>query len=140
MTLDDMKAKLKIMDTHYDQMVSTEYIEPPIDIWTFLTDNKYLGKSTENGNAIFPVWKDALVATFGEIEKTTVVLTGSVRTGKTTIAVYGIAYIMYQLLNLKFPWNYFGLTQSNKMAVIFFNLSKTLGGSRGYSKLKSCRM
>jgi len=117
--------------------MAKDYNESPVDVWTFLTDNRFLGKSTNNGKAIFPVWKDALTEIFDDMSKTTIVLTGSVRTGKSTIALYGLAYVLYRLLILKNPWDYFGLTSSSRMAIIFFNLNKTLGGSRGFSKLQA---
>lgn len=126
-----------LLKTHYDHIMGMENIEPPIDIWTFLCSDEFLGKSTDNGKAIFPVWKKTLTNTFDDMSKTTVVLTGSVRTGKSTIALYGLAYVLYRLLNLKNPFAYFSLTKSSKMAIIFFNLNKSLGGSRGYSKFQA---
>ena len=138
MSLNDKKQRRQSITSHYDNLISQIYKEPPVDILTFLCDDKYLGVSTHQGVDVFPVWKDALAKIFGDMSKLIVVLTGSVRTGKTTIAVYGVAYIMYRLLIAHDPWKYFGATKSSKMAIIFFNLSKTLGGSRGFLKLQSC--
>ena len=86
---------------------------------------------------IYPVWKDALVKMFSDDTKTTIVLTGSIGTGKSTIALYALCYIQYRLMILKDPWMYFELAESNKMTISFFNLNKTLGDSRGFSKMQS---
>ena len=55
----------------------------------------------------------------------------------STVAIYALAYIQYQLMNLVNPWGAFGLGDSGKMSMSFFNLNKTLGHSRGYAKLQA---
>ena len=72
---------------------------------------------------------------FNDNTKLIVVLTGSIGTGKSTIALYALCYIQYRLMILREPWKFFGLADSGKMSISFFNLSKTLGGSRGYNKM-----
>jgi len=74
---------------------------------------------------------------FSDDSKTSVVLTGSIGTGKSTIALYALCYIQYRLMILRNPWQYFELAESNKMTISFFNLNKTLGDSRGFSKMQS---
>ena len=74
---------------------------------------------------------------FNDNTKLVVVLTGSIGTGKSTIALYALCYIQYRLMILKEPWKFFGLADSGKMSISFFNLSKTLGESRGFSKMMS---
>ena len=72
---------------------------------------------------------------FDDNTKLIVVLTGSIGTGKSTIALYALCYIQYRLMILKEPWKFFGLGDSGKMTISFFNLNRTLGDSRGYSKM-----
>lgn len=104
---------------------------------TFLSNPHYLGNATRNGADIYPIWKDVLVKIFEHGEKYIVVLTGSTGTGKSSISILALTYIQYQLMNLKNPWGAFGLGDSGKMSISFFNLNKTLGNSRGYAKLQS---
>lgn len=42
----------------YNDLWSEDYDEIPVDIDTFLTDDKFLGKVTENGKIIYPFWRD----------------------------------------------------------------------------------
>ena len=56
-------------------------------------------------------------------------------TGKTTIAVYCMAYVLYRMLCLKDPWGFFGKSPVGKMCVSFFNLTKSLAQSKGYGTL-----
>lgn len=113
------------------------YVESPLPILDFLVHPRYFGPVTRNGMDIFPIWKDALAKMFEDNTKTTVVLTGSIGTGKSTIALYALCYIQYRLMILREPWKYFELAESNKMTISFFNLNKTLGDSRGFSKMQS---
>ena len=107
-----------------------------MDIWTFLTDPYYLGNATSNSVDIYPVWRKALEEMFNDNTKLLVILTGSIGTGKSTIALWALIYIQYRLMILKEPWKFFGLADSGKMTISFFNLNKTLGDSRGYKKFQ----
>lgn len=103
------------------------YEEIPVDIDTFLENPKYLGGTTNRGKAIYPAWRKALREIFQDPYKyTTVILTGSIGTGKSTIAVFIALYMLYCLLCLKDPHQYFGIeaTQNNIM-FIFNNLTLT---------------
>jgi len=128
---------LNVVKSYLDELISLDYREKPVDVLTFIKDDYFLGKATENGKAIYDVWKHALKEIFENDNKFLVVLTGAIGTGKTTVADIGIAYIKYHISCLKNPWSYFGLADSGKMTVCFFNLTKTLGDSRGFSKLQS---
>ena len=121
--------------THYHNLINQNYTEEPVDIWKFLSDPNYLGIATSNGTVIYPIWKEALIKMFSDNTKLVIVLTGSIGTGKSTIALYALCYIQYRLMILKEPWGFFGLGDSGKMTISFFNLNRTLGDSRGYSKM-----
>jgi len=58
-------------------------------------------------------------------------------TGKTTAAILGIIRVMHVILCLRDPWSYFGKTAAGKMAIVFFNLTQSLGASRGFGLLQS---
>lgn len=113
------------------------YREKPVDPIVFLRDDKYLGKATRNLKAIYTGWLDVIVEIFRNDTRYQVVFTGSIGVGKTTIAVYCIAYILYRILLLRDPWFQFQKADIGKMAVSFFNLTKSLSNSKGYMTLMS---
>ena len=126
--------------TYLDYLYDLDYKERPVDIDKFIEDPYYLGNSTENGALIYPVWRDALREIFEDDKATQIVLTGAIGIGKSTAAIIGAAYIMHRLLCLKNPWAYFGLADISKMAITFFNLTKSLSESRGFGKLQTLLM
>ena len=125
-----LKKQKDLVETYYKSIISNIYIDEPVDVLTFLSDPYYMGASTRNGQDIYDTWKEALVEMFKQQDKYIIVLTGSTGTGKSTVAIYALCYIQYQLMNLRDPWGTFGLGDSGKMAMSFFNLNKTLGHSR----------
>jgi len=110
--------------------------EDPIDVVKFISDPEYLGESTSHGRDIYPIWHQALQSMFQDKGKYLVVLTGSIGTGKSTIAILALCYIQYRLMILRNPWGYFGLADAGKMTISFFNLTKSLGDSRGFRKMQ----
>lgn len=133
----EKKRSLKEMRTIREMELLKIYKEVPVDIITFISDDRYLGRVTDNGKAVYPIWKEALKEIFSDNSKLYIVFTGGIRTGKSTIALYSICYIMYLLLLLRDPWKYFSLAIGGKMSISFFNLTKSLGSSRGFTKLQS---
>lgn len=131
------KRSLKEIRTVREMEFLKIYTEVPVDIITFISHDRYLGKVTNNGKAVYPIWRDALKQIFADNSKLFIVFTGAIRTGKSTIALYAIAYIMYLLLLLRDPWKYFNLAMGGKMTISFFNLTKNLGSSRGFTKLQT---
>jgi len=123
--------------THRKNLISLNYTENPVDIWTFLSHSDYLGNITDGGRDIYPIWKEALIKIFSDNTKTTIVLTGGTGTGKTTIAIYALLYIQYKLMILRDPWKFFDIGYSGKLSISFFNLNKTLSESRGYAKMQA---
>jgi hypothetical protein len=123
--------------SYLDYLYEKDYKERPVDIETFICDNKFLGQSTNGGKAIYDIWKTELGTILNEDSRTLIVLTGAIGTGKTTAAYIGMAYTLHKLLCLKNAWRFFDLSDANKMAVTFFNLTKDLGKSRGFGLLQS---
>ena len=66
-----------------------------------------------------------------------VVLSGSIGVGKTTIADIGLCYLLYKLLCLKNPQEYYGLTKSSIMTVAFINVDKELAYGVSYAKMQA---
>lgn len=122
--------------TYRDNLYKLYYREKPAPILQFIEDPYFLGKSTNFGKAISPIWKQNLKEIFYDDSKYLVVFTGAIGTGKTTAAIIGIAYVIYRLMCLKDMWSYFELSDSGKASVSFFNLTKSLSHSRGFRLLQ----
>lgn len=111
------------------------YEEVPVDIDTFLEDPNYLGGTTNKGKAIYPAWRIAMREIMKDPYKyTTVVFTGSIGTGKSTVAVFIALYMLYCLMCLKDPHSYFGIEATQNNIMFIFNnltLSKAYKGVMG---------
>lgn len=111
------------------------YEEIPVDIDTFLEDPNYLGGTTNFGKAIYPAWRQVLRDIFKDPYKyTTIIFTGSIGTGKSTVAVFVALYMLYCLLCLKDPHAYFGIEATQNNIMFIFNnltLSKAFKGVMG---------
>lgn len=130
----------QVVHTYLDYLYSFDYKEKPPTVKQFINEKKYLGSSLMNGvgeSMLFPVWHENIEDMFRDNRFVQIVLTGSIGCGKSTAAIVAVAFVMCQLLCLKNPWQYFKLAPSAKMGISFFNLTKTLSESRGFSKLQS---
>lgn len=58
-------------------------------------------------------------------------------TGKTCSAIAAICYGMYRVLCLKDPWKYFEKIGGGKIAIVFFNLTKSISHGKGFNLLQS---
>ena len=112
--------------TNLSELYYEDYEEIPVDLETFLCDENYLGKYTNNGKDIYDTWKKELVyvhnpATFCDQWA----ITGSTGTGKSTVATYSLCYELYKLMCLKNP-NRFYLGANETIWILFFNISLKL--------------
>lgn len=126
----------------YDSVWLQDYEEIPVDIDTFLEEDQYLGKATNNGKQIYPFWRQKLRELFAGngMNYTECAFTGAIGIGKTAIAVYAIAYLTYRLLCLKNPQRYFGFADTDEIAIFFFNATVALAYGVGYTRLHACLM
>jgi len=127
----------KELKSYLDYLIDQDYKERPVDIETFLSDDYYLGKTTNNGKSIYPYWMDALKKIFEDDSKILIVLTGAIGIGKSRAGIYAMAYCLYRLMCLRMPWEFFNLAAGGKMGVVFFNLTQSLGESKGFSVLQA---
>lgn len=117
-----------------------DYDEIPVDIRTFITDDRFLGKSFKSDKGellVYPFWMDVLEAIFSPnsgIYET--VFSGAIGIGKSTIACIGLAYILHRLLCLKNPQSYYRLGNT-RIAIALFNINLDQGYGVGYTKLQS---
>ena len=126
----------------YEKVWLEDYEEIPVDIDTFLEDPEYLGNATNLGTQIYPFWRQQLRDIFagGDTDYEEIAFTGAIGIGKTQIAVYAIAYLMYRLLCLKFPQRYFGFADTDDIAIFFFNATVSLAQAVGFGRLHNCLM
>ena len=114
----------------YEQVWLADYIELPVDIDTFLNSDTYLGKTNDNGKAVYPFWRKELHNVFDAGNQYYEwILTGATRIGKTSTANSGASYMLYRLMCLRNPHKFFGIKEISKFSVLFFNITKELAKS-----------
>lgn len=117
----------------YEAIWLSDYKEIPVDIETFICDSKYLGKTNRNGKSVYPFWMQELKNVFGAGNKFHEwILTGATRIGKTSTAITAVAYMLYRMMCLKDPQQYFGKKEISKFSVLFFNVTKDLAKGVAY--------
>lgn len=127
-----------------DNILNEDWDEVPVDIHTFLHDKRYLGNAlydNEQRFTLFPYWESKLEEIFPDNISTrynTIILTGAIGLGKSTIAVICLLYMLYRLLCLKDPYLYYGLQPIDKISVSFINI--TIDNAKGVSGDKMNQM
>jgi hypothetical protein len=122
----------------FNRIKAEDYDEIPVDIRTFICDPRYLGGSTNEGKLIYPYWMNVLEKIFAPNSKIIeVVLTGAIGVGKSTVAIIGMAYILYRLMCLKNPAAYYNLLEGSKIAEAIFNIDLQHVHGIGYGRLQS---
>lgn len=138
---EERKIVLKILDEYSESGVSStlqeiqnaDYKELPVDIETFLTDDRYLGKAwkdAEGNSKLYPFWLEKLKILFPDPYTTSVnnyIESGARGLGKSEVAVGACcAYIMYRVMCLKDPIQYYSLKATDKIGFAFMNITKDL--------------
>lgn len=127
----------------YENLLYADYSEIPVDIVTFIEDNKYLGNAwhdSEGKSKLYPYWKDRLQELFPTNVDTSVnnsIFSGARGIGKSEIAVAIGLYILYRVMCLKNPVDYFRLKPTEKLCFAFMNIKKQLAEDIGISKLQN---
>ncbi len=128
----------------FEDLKNSDWAEIPVDIHTFLHDKKYLGNALydfEGRFTLFPYWEKCLTDIFPTNITTkynTIVFTGAIGLGKSTIAVICLLYMLYRLLCLKDPYNYYGMQSIDKLSISMMNI--TLDNARGVALDKMNQM
>ena len=117
----------------YEDILYSEYNEVPVDIETFLTDDKYVGvawKDKRGVSKLYPYWLDVLKKLFPNNTETaydTLLESGARGLGKSEIACGAVcAYLMYRVMCLKDPVEFFHLKPGEKIAFAFMNIKLEL--------------
>lgn len=112
-----------------DDLYSADYDERPVDFITFITDDNYLGKSTRNGQFLYPFWKKEISKIYSLPDICEVAFSGSIGVGKTTAAVLAMVYHLYKTMCMRDPQAFFNLSPGSEITYAFLN--NTMGSSYG---------
>lgn len=120
-----------------------EYSEVPVDIETFLTDDNYLGlawKDATGKSKLYPFWLDRLKELFPNNLDTaynTLLESGARGIGKSEVACGCVgAYLMYRILCMKNPLEFFHLKPTEKVCFAFMNIKLDLAEEIAISKFQ----
>ena len=139
LTKEEKDIVIKILDEYtlygnsdtFKELQEADYKEIPVDIETFLTDDRYLGKAwkdTSGKSKLYPFWLEKLKILFPDPYITSVnnfIESGSRGQGKSEIAAGACcSYLLYRVMCLKDPLEYFGLKPTEKICFAFVNITK----------------
>ena len=117
----------------YSDLLYEDYKEIPVDIETFITNDNYLGRAWKDSSGnlkLYPFWLERLKELFPDNLTTSVnnfIASGARGLGKSEVSVGACcAYLMYRVMCLKDPLEYFGLKPTEKVCFAFMNITKTL--------------
>lgn len=126
---------------HFKDLMYKDFEEIPVDIDTFIEDDRYLGKGLKGPDgkcSIFPYWRKVLRDVFeGGKEVRELILTGAIGLGKTRIAVVCFLYNLYQVLCTKNPNAYLGVAQNETICFSLFNVTLDLVDKVVYGVVKN---
>ena len=110
-----------------DEMWKADYEEIPVDIMTFICEDRFIGRSTRQGTTIYPFWKGEFKEIFDTSkEYQEIVLTGAIGIGKTSTAVICLCYLLYLLMCLKNPQEFFKFVEGTEITIAFCNITLDL--------------
>jgi hypothetical protein len=126
----------------------SDFEEIPVDIMTFISDERYLGRGLyikdeftgERKCTVFPYWLDKLQEIFPDNLTTrynTIVLTGSIGLGKSFIAVICQLYLLYRMMCLKDPYTYYSLQPIDKITFSMLNVTLEAAQGVGWDKMQN---
>lgn len=127
----------------YNDLLYADYAEIPVDIITFISDDRYLGhawKDSEGKLKLYPFWQKKLKELFPDNISTSVnnfIESGARGLGKSEVAVTIIGYLMYRLMCLKNPHQFLHLKPTEKVAFAFMNITKTLAEEIALDKFQN---
>ena len=127
----------------YEDLKYSEYREIPVDIETFLTDDRYLGqawKDTTGKIKLYDFWLKQLKKIFPDNVSTdynTLLESGARGIGKSEVACGCVgAYLMYRVMCLKNPLEFYRLKQTEKICFAFMNIKLALAEEIAISKFQ----
>ena len=127
----------------YTDLLYEDYREIPVDIETFLTDDRYMGqawKDSEGNLKLFPYWMKKLKELFPnnlETSVNTFIASGARGLGKTEVSMAIMDYLLYRIMCLKNPLEHFHLKSSEKIVFAIMNIKLDLAEEIGNSKFQN---
>ena len=148
---EERKIALEILEQYaskgssnlFNELVYSDYEEIPVDIETFLTDDNYMGqawKDTEGKLKIYPYWMEKLKELFPtniDTKVNTFIASGARGLGKSEICVAIMCYLLYRVMCLKNPLEYYHMKPTEKIVFAFMNIKLDLAEEIANSKFQN---
>ena len=115
----------------------SEQIRPIVPVEQWVNDDYYIGR--DGNKLLYPFWKNLICDVFAEGRQnyTTVVLTGGIGTGKSTVAAYIILRKLYELSCYKNIPGLFGMMSNSFTSFLYFSLTKYQAERTGFAQFRS---
>ena len=127
----------------FSDLKYADYNEIPVDIETFLTNDNYLGKAWKDAagkSKLYPFWLDRLKELFPtniDTNYNTFLESGARGIGKSEVACGCVGtYLMYRVMCMKNPNEFFHLKQTEKICFAFMNIKLALAEEIAISKFQ----
>ena len=107
------------------------YTELPVDIDTFIEDDHYIGKSTRNGQSIYPFLRQRLREMFDPENPNKyreMFCATAIGTGKTRVTLIAFTYTLYCYMCLRNPNEFFKFNSKDILAFVIASVGKTQFG------------
>lgn len=127
----------------FNKLIYDDYEEIPTDIETFLTDDNYMGqawKDTEGKLKIYPYWMKKLKELFPtpfDTKVNTFIASGARGLGKSEICVAIMCYLLYRIMCLKNPLEFYHMKPTEKIVFAFMNIKLDLAEEIANSKFQN---
>ncbi len=124
----------KTANAIHDTLWERDYKRKPVSIETFFEDDNYMGKVGKN---LHPKWKDDLIKVNRPGSKIIEwIFTGSIGSGKTTIAMLELAYKLHCISCLHDPADYYDILSGSLIVFGIYSITKKQVSDAGYFKLR----
>lgn len=126
----------------FTDLMYEDYNEIPVDIETFITDDNYMGqawKDAEGKLKLYPFWLDKLKELFPnntDVSVNNFIESGARGLGKSENAIVTGQYLMYRVLCMKNPLEFFHMKPTEKICFAFMNITKDLSEEIGVDKFQ----
>lgn len=119
------EANIKGKSEEYQKLMNDIWDELPIDVDTFIDDDKYMRRYFYPDNKsciIYPFWRIKLKELFNNpYQYSEICFTGGIGLGKSEMAKLGLCYLLYRLMCLKNPHLFYNKPLGKPILILFFN-------------------
>jgi hypothetical protein len=120
------------------EITKYSYNEKPVDIDTFIDDERYLGK-VFGGGSTYNYWRKLLRKLYPSPyynEYNEVIMSCAIGVGKTTVTTISMLYELHKLLCLNNPAKFYGLMITDTIVLAIFSSSKDNVNDVNWGKMK----